>query len=142
MRVIATDTKTEEVTRRFPFVEFVDLSYRDYITLLHEVDVVAGLFQRPGMWSMSLVEAMAAGCATIIPRHSGYVEMVPLDYPAFSPGTFAGDLELMSKLITDDCFRQAVAAIGKKHVHEHFTNLRLGRSLLALLSKAPSVPNG
>lgn len=72
------------------------LSYIDYLREICSAHIVASSF-RPGnggMWSSSIMEGLALGVPTLVPKHSGYVEMAPHDYN----GLFVSKADLFSKI--------------------------------------------
>ena len=50
----------------------------EYLDTLKNSDICVGLFKKEngGCWSISLGESIMAGCAVIMPEHSGYAEMI------------------------------------------------------------------
>jgi hypothetical protein len=76
-----TDADKHKYYDMFPRIKNIGcLSYEAYLDKLAKSHMAVGLFAHKGMWSISLAEAIASKCATIIPNHSGYKELVPKNY--------------------------------------------------------------
>lgn len=58
-------------------------SRESFLNAVSKCHMGIGLFEYAGMWSISLAECIAMKLFTIIPRHSGYVEIVPAWYTGF-----------------------------------------------------------
>lgn len=139
--VLCTDTAEEKMRRMllsaYPFIRFApQLPYKEYISNLWSSEICLGLFSHEGMWSMSLVESMATYCATIVPNHSGYREMVPANYPGLAdPNEFDENLNLLRRLFIDTEFRRHLAYIGASYVREKFSNREVIHSISPLIEK-------
>lgn len=140
--VICTDTSDKilcgHLKTIYPFLRFVEFSnYTEYITALWKSDLALGLFKHSGTWSLSLLEAMATNCATIIPAHSGYLEMVPKNYPGLvDPNKEDAVLALLENLIQDSSFREEVGTIGSRFVRSNFGNQQVLQKIINYIERS------
>lgn len=68
--------RINRLSERYPFVDVVDLAREKYLKLLSESDVVLGLHTGENQWSLSLVEALCAGCVPFVNSKSFYPELL------------------------------------------------------------------
>ena len=77
-KVLLTNPSGKNFAKERPYLELVEgLPYGKYLQLLADADAQISTF-RPGnggMWSMSIMEALALGTPAFIPNHSGYCEI-------------------------------------------------------------------
>jgi hypothetical protein len=90
--------KSFDVTLYKPYFKTITLGTQDEYKRFLESDEISihlnTFFQSEGMWSMSTVDAIAAGNIALMPRKYGYAEIMQDDYEGYCDNQLAMAMEL------------------------------------------------
>ena len=100
MLVVFTNPSGKEVLQDFSFpTSFVNWDKDEYLqALAKSYCSVSTLIDAGAQWSMSIVESVASLVPTLIPRHYGYKELFPADYPLYYGSLEEAKQQLVSLL--------------------------------------------
>lgn len=130
LRALVAELQLPEVVKFHPPVtqEILGQRYR-------ESDLVALVSEREG-YGMTLVEAMMCGCAAIGANSGGITDIIQRpgeDGLLVEPRDVAGLTEALRRLLTDDDYRQSIAAKGRVSVSTRFSEKELTNLIVSHL---------
>ena len=134
LRVLFTNPSGYEIKDLKPWMQCTTLPRKDYIELLAAKPLTCGLFSSKRMWSMSLSESNAFGGLSVVPSHSCFLEMYPINYQYFFSGGNLG--EARDKLIFLLKNPEVRIEHGKRlqnFVVKHFSNKIKAREVYKML---------
>ena len=101
-----------------------------YTNRLHMMDIVLTTFQNDngGCWSMSMAEAMLAGCGIIAPDHGGYKETVGPNFPHYH----------LTDLVNNRFSLMESNRIAREHYMRYYSSFETVRKLHDVLTKVHS----
>ncbi len=130
LRALVSDLNLNDVVKFHPPVTQDVLGQR-----YRESDIVALVSEREG-YGMTLVEAMMCGCAAIGANSGGITDIITRngeDGLLVEPGDVDSLTEALKKFLTNDEYRQSIAAKGRVSVAARFSEKELTNLLVSRL---------